>query len=626
MKPLFCARILGVLCALAGVAVWSSCSGMSASSESNTSKLTTIVVTPTNKSIAKGTSLQVTATGVYSNGTQQALIGVTWQTSAASVASISVTGSVTGVGQGVAQISATYEGITGSTSVTVGAAALVSIALTPNPSSLPIGETESLTATGSYSDGTTQNLTQSVTWSAASAVASVSSTGALLAKAAGSTTITATSGSISGSANVTVTSAVLVALNVAPSNQSIALGQTLQFTATGVYSDGSQQQLTSSAIWQTNPTSVATINAQGNLTAVNRGVAQISATYQSVSGNASVTVGAPVLVSIAVSPNPTSLPVGESENLTATGSYSDGSTQNLTQSVAWSSGSAAASVSSAGIVLAKAQGNAVISATSNSLTGTASVNVTAAVATSLSVNPSTLTILLGDTGQFQAVENFSDGTTQNVTSSASWSSSQPSIATINSTGAVAALLVGTTTVEAQSGGLSGSATLVVSPLMTVSYFDLADSQNSGIDGTVRLTNPGLTGGDLCAMIYVFDSNQEMNECCGCLISDSGLLTLSLTNDLTANTLTGKKPVAGSVETVSSTPSGGQCNAGAVTPQGMILGWETNVQAASTSYQITEAPWAYAPLATTEMQVLQTECSMIQTLGSGQGICTCGTGD
>jgi hypothetical protein len=323
------------------------------------------------------------------------------------------------------------------------------------------------------------------------------------------------------------------------------------------------------------------------------------------------------------------LPLGETQQFTATGNYTDQSTQNLTQSATWiSSGPAIATVSPAGAAVAKAVGTATISATSGSATGTASLTVSPAVVTALNIVPATLSIQLGGSSQLQATATMSNGTTQNMTGTVTWSSMQPGVAIVNASGMMTAEMVGTTTILAQGSGFTASADITVMPLITVNYFNRANAQNSGYDGTVELTNPGLTvAGNLCAMIYVFDSKQELNECCGCMISDSGLRTLSLVNDLTANPLTGTYPVAGTIEIVSSDPAQNpQCNPGSLAPAGEILAWGTNVQASNGQYQVTEETFATSALNGTQSSVLATECSMLENLGSGQGICTCGTGD
>ncbi len=268
--------------------------------------LVSIAVTPTNPSIADGTTTQFTATGTFSDNTTQDLTTqVTWSSSSTNIATVSnSTGSnglATAAATGSATITATSGGTTGSTTVTVTPATLVSIAVTPANPSIALGTTKQFTATGSYSDGTTQNLTTQVTWSSsATAVATISnaagSNGLVTSVAPGSTTISATSGSISGSATLTVTPATLVSLAVTPANPSISQGATKQFTATGTYSDGTTQNLTTAVTWSSSATAVATIsNAAGSnglATAVAAGSTTITATSGSVSGTTGLTVTA----------------------------------------------------------------------------------------------------------------------------------------------------------------------------------------------------------------------------------------------------------------------------------------------------------------------------------------------
>jgi len=169
--------------------------------------LVSIAVTPANPSIAVGATEQFTATGTYNGGSTQNLTStVTWGSSAPGVATIATGGLAKGVKAGASTISATLGSITGSTTLTVTAPALVSIAVTPANPSIAVGTTQQFTATGTYSDGSTQNLTSTATWSSsASGVATISATGLASAVKAGQTTIEAAVDTINGSTTLTVT-------------------------------------------------------------------------------------------------------------------------------------------------------------------------------------------------------------------------------------------------------------------------------------------------------------------------------------------------------------------------------------------------------------------------------------
>src|SRR5262245_63574770 len=130
--------------------------------------LQSIAVTPANPSIAKGLTQQFTATGTFSdNSTQNLTNQVTWASATTSVATINSTGLATGVAPGTSTISAMLGGVTGSTTLTVTAGGPQSSAVTPANPSLAKGLTQQFTATGTFSDNSTQNLTNQVTWASA---------------------------------------------------------------------------------------------------------------------------------------------------------------------------------------------------------------------------------------------------------------------------------------------------------------------------------------------------------------------------------------------------------------------------------------------------------------------------
>ena len=175
--------------------------------------------------------------------------------------------------------------MSGTTTLTVAAATLTSIAVTPANPNIAKGLTEPFTAIGTYTDGSTQNLTATVTWTSSSTtVATISATGLASTLSTGSTTITAQDGSVSGATTLTVTPAVVTSIAVTPTNPTVVEGTTQQFIATGTYTDGSTANLTSSVTWSSSNLAVATIDASGVATGLGTGSSTITAISGSVSG------------------------------------------------------------------------------------------------------------------------------------------------------------------------------------------------------------------------------------------------------------------------------------------------------------------------------------------------------
>jgi hypothetical protein len=189
-----------------------SCSGGGGGGGGGTSvTISSIAVTPANPSIAKSVMQQFIATGTYSNkSTKDITSSVTWSSSNTDVATIgSSSGLATAIDVGTTTIQATSESISGSTTLTVTPPVLASIQLTPASPSISRGGTQQFTATGTYSDSSTKDITTSVTWSSSSpCVATISNTagsnGLATSLTAAATTITASSGSISRSTILTV--------------------------------------------------------------------------------------------------------------------------------------------------------------------------------------------------------------------------------------------------------------------------------------------------------------------------------------------------------------------------------------------------------------------------------------
>jgi len=188
-------------------------------------------------------------------------------------------------------------------------------------------------------------------------------------------------------------------------------------------------------------------------------------------------------------------------------------------------------------------------------------------------------------------------------------------------GAMAAALIlalGSTTAVAQSG---------FDDVYAVSHFSNAHVTGAP-DGVLRLVNDGSVSdaspaGDLCASVYVFDSNEELNECCSCKITPNGILSLSVNKNLTSNTLTGVTPARGVIKDVSSLPVAGKCDATAQTQQQGIRGWITHPQKGTgTGFGLTEEELMDSFLSTAEANDLAEDCKVLIELGTGHGICSC----
>jgi hypothetical protein len=161
--------------------------------------------------------------------------------------------------------------------------------------------------------------------------------------------------------------------------------------------------------------------------------------------------------------------------------------------------------------------------------------------------------------------------------------------------------------------------------LQVSYF--INANTSGAPGAVvQVVNTGLSGGNLCADIFVYDPSEEIQECCSCLITPNDLRTLSVNVDLTSNTLTHNNITTGSIFIVSAkTSSSGTCPlpTNGVIPVPGATAWGTHIQAGNS---ITETAYQSETLGSAELGLLETDCLAVSLAGSGSGQCSCGSGD
>jgi len=426
--------------------------------------LSSIVVSPAASSLPVNSSQQFTATGNYTDGSSADLTSlVTWSSTPATIATVSATGLVNGVAAGSGNISASLGAISGSTSLTVTAPSIASIAVTPVGLTLGIGINQQYVATVTYTDGTSADLSSGVTWtSSPTSVATVNNSGLATTVAPGQTTITASIAGQSDTSTLTVVPAHLTSIDVSPSVQTIAAGTTQLFTAVGNFDDGSTQLL-QSVTWSSSSTSAAQIDLNGVATGVGTGTSTITAASGSVSGTASLTVSAATLVSIAVTTTASSsMAVGTTKQYTATGTFSDSSLQDITAVAVWTSSTpATATINAQGLASSVATGTTTIGAAFGSVSGSTGLTVSTAHLVSIAVSPANPRIEKGTSIKFTATGTFSDGSVATNLSGVSWKSSRPNFASVRASGIAHGKRNGTVTITASASGVSGNTTLTV---------------------------------------------------------------------------------------------------------------------------------------------------------------------
>lgn len=496
-----------------------------------------LTITPQTAEFADGTTRQFSAKAEFSDGTTQDVTSdATWTSADTGITTIATDGDSSGDPAGLARgqspgsttISATYQGVVGQTgtdAVVVTSAVLTDLRITPQESSIPDGTTQQYTATGIFTDGSNQDLTDQVTWSSsAPAVAMVNANGLATGQGPGAVVIGAVFDTQSDSADLTVTDAVITDLQLTPGAVSKPKGQTQQFTATGIFSDGSTRNVTENASWSSADPAVATVDSQGLAKGVDTGgPVSISASFDGIQDSAQITVTDAVLNSLEVSPGTVSIPLGTEQQYTATGHFSDGSTENLTGDVTWeSSNSDIATIDGTGLATSRDIGGPItITASMGDVQDSGELTVNAAALDRIEISPRNVELPEGREKPFTATGIYTDGSHKDLTSEVTWSSSDRDTADISNAedekGVATALSIGMVNISARLDGFEDITPLTVTGAVLDSI-EVAPATTSVPQGrTQQFTATGL---------YSDNTTEDITKAVTWTSSDGTIATVS----------------------------------------------------------------------------------------------------
>ncbi len=261
---------------------------------------------------------------------------------------------------------------------------------------------------------------------------------------------------------------VATSITVTPSSHTLgSIGATVQLMAT-VKDQNNNTMSGQTVTWSSANTAVATVSAQGLVSAVSNGTAQITARSGNASGRATVTVAEPVPTRITISPSSRTLEaIGETVQLMAT--VRDQRNNVMTgQTVTWSSGDdAVATVSEEGLVTAVSNGMVDITAQSGSLSSTATISVSEPVPTTIVIDPTSAALeSIGETLQLTAVV-LDQRENAMPDAMVTWSSGDEALATVDEAGLVTAVDNGMVDITAQSDEAMESVTITVSQVAAI---------------------------------------------------------------------------------------------------------------------------------------------------------------
>ena len=475
-------------------------------------------VSPSTQETFAGDTIFFAAVAVFSDGTTENITrDVQWRSSDPNIATVNnqqtLRGQVIANVPGVVTISVRDDMLdidsdeTNTSAVlTVQEAQLRSILVEPRMATTPAGRTFQFSARGTFSNGSTQDLTNAVEWRATPITnATIDENGLATGVAAGPATISArdpstgvTSDNLS--ATLTVAPPVIEALTITPANPVLVIDDIRTIDAIGDFSDGSTESVRSRVTWQSSDTTVVQASSGGSLRAIGIGTATVSATDFStmVSASTVIRVVPLELVGVQITPARLTLPPGAEAAVQVEARFNNGTVEDVTDTITYTNTDA--TVAQRGTtgnrtnrVFAVTPGSATITAT-DPVTGRfdrLAITVSSTISLNgIEISAPSPTVARGFTEQFRALGNYSNNATYDLTHAVTWGSSVPARATVSNdldeAGEVTGVTTGTTAIIATRGILRAERTITVRPpIQTRSWNPAGVTTVDGTSSTFR---------------------------------------------------------------------------------------------------------------------------------------------
>ena len=345
-------------------------------------RLEGLSIEPASIRLAKGTSAQLRAVGRYEDGSVLDLTGsVDWSVAGNSIA-VETPGMVEAVNVGRGQARAAFGSFTASASVEVTAATINELRISPTTASIPLGTEQGYSVVGTFSDGSSQDLTAVVDFSLShSEVATpTANSGQFRSTGVGETTVTVSYLGRTASGTLKVTEAVLTRLEVSPAVVQLAKGESTRLFAEGSYSDGTAIDLTEVVHWTSDSPQVCDVDPEGRLRGLAEGSATVTASVGDLSAELAVEVSPAAVVSLAVEPSSLSVTAGEQRPLIVTARFTDQNEVDVTSGAVFVSNSpeivGVSTLENRGVVTGVAPGTSIITVTFGGKTVEVAVEVT----------------------------------------------------------------------------------------------------------------------------------------------------------------------------------------------------------------------------------------------------------